>query len=74
MSELLKSAKRNFAKKHEEYGLVTCVDERAYTCGFVEGVLYTNDIFALQIQMLQAKLRGFEKQMRPDCPTLNRQS
>ena len=73
MSELLKSDKRNFAKKHEEYGLVTCVDERAYTCGFVEGVLYTNDIFALQIQMLQAKVKELESQMQPDYPTLNRQ-
>ena len=74
MSELLKSAKRNFAKKHEEYGLVTCVDERAYTCGFVEGVIHCNDIFALQIEMLQAKVRELEKEKQPDCPTLNRQS
>ena len=74
MSEMLKSAKRNFAKKHEEYGLVTCVDERAYTCGFVEGVLYTNDIFALQIQMLQAKVKEMQKEKETDYPTLNRQS
>ena len=74
MSELLKSAKRNFAKKHEEYGLVTCVDERAYTCGFVEGVIHCNDIFALQIEMLQSKVRELEKEKQPDYPTLNRQS
>lgn len=73
-NEILNSAKRSFAKKHSEYGLVTCVDERAYTCGFVEGVLYTNDIFALQIQMLQAKVREMEKEKETDYPTLNRQS
>jgi len=73
MSELLNSAKRNFAKKHEEYGLVTCVDERAYTCGFVEGVIHCNDIFALQIEMLQSKVRELEKEKQPNYPTLNRQ-
>ena len=73
MSEILNSAKRSFAKKHEEYGLVTCVDERAYTCGFAEGVIYCNDIFALQIEMLQAKVRELEKEKETDYPTLNRQ-
>lgn len=74
MSELLNSAKRSFGKKAKEYGLVLCVDERAYTCGFVEGVIHCNDIFALQIEMLQSKVRELEKEKQPDYPTLNRQS
>ena len=74
MSEMLKSAKRNFAKKHEEYGLVTCVDERAYTCGYAEGVLYTNEIYAEMIAMLQEKVRVLEKEKETDYPTLNLQN
>lgn len=73
MADMLNIAKKSFAKKHEEYGLVTCVDERAYTCGFVEGVIHCNDIFALQIEMLQSKVRELEKEKQPDYPTLNRQ-
>jgi len=74
MSDMLNIAKKSFAKKYDEYGLVTCVDERAYTCGFVEGVIHCNDIFALQIEMLQSKVRELEKEKQPDYPTLNRQS
>ena len=72
-NEILNSAKRSFAKKHSEYGLVTCVDERAYTCGYAEGVLYTNEIYAEMIAMLQEKVRVLEKEKETDYPTLNRQ-
>lgn len=71
-NEILNSAKRSFAKKHSEYGLVTCVDERAYTCGYAEGVLYTNEIYAEMIAMLQEKVRVLEKET--DYPTLNLQN
>ena len=51
-TELVRLSKRNFAKNCDLYGLVTCVDQKAYSCGYIEGYKSANDIWAIQIEML----------------------
>lgn len=74
MSDILNSAKRSFGKKARDYGLITCVDERAYLCGYTEGYKAANDIWAIQIEMLQSKVKELEMEKQTDYPTLTRQS
>jgi len=71
---LLTAAKKSFADMYKSYGLVTGVDLHSYKCGFVEGVKYVNEIYTVQIEMLQAKVRELETEKQPDYPTLTRQS
>jgi len=70
---IITAAKKSFADMYKDYGLVTEVDLHAFKCGFVEGVKYINEIYAVQIGMLQAKVKELGKEKQPDCPTLNRQ-
>jgi len=72
-TELVKASKESFENNYNVYGLVCCVDQKAYSCGYIEGYKAANDIWAIQIEMLQSKVRELEKEKQPDCPTLNRQ-
>ena len=72
-NEILRAAQVNFNKNSAAYGLLKYVDERAYVCGFTEGVIHANNIWRIQLEMLQSKVRELEKENQPDYPTLNRQ-
>jgi len=72
-NEILRAAQVNFNKNSAAYGLLKYVDERAYVCGFTEGVIHANNIWRIQLEMLQAQLDELNKKVQTDYPTLNRQ-